>query len=728
MKRCLRRTLAAALSLVMAVGLCCTAAFADFTYPSAYWKLHSAWDEAVSSQDADAVITVAQQTYDLLSKYDICTDICYNLEPKCGRAAWCCEMKGDIDGAIRWLELELKYAQWLNDNVKSYKDTLLNVNARLEYLRASQEAAIYVLTDQPGQSYPDAGAPTSGTWYGSTAGGSESGESAVLMYVTFGDSYSVQYWIDYNTKTFPKFAQAVQGGVIELAWNFSSESTAGAQQVLSADSYIAESLQAMGNLNATVLLRLGAEMNNWSDCDPDTYIQAFRKVAQEAAKYDNIKMVFSPDNVSNRNVTFEDFYPGDQYVDWIGVSTYHNTNYTGEATSYTFGATGYGNDAYYGKGLYDSDPLVILRPLVRFAQEHGKPMMISECGFAYKNNSTGADLTSFAADQVNKFYSYVNMIYPQIKAVFYFDNTLSGAQYNYALDENYTVAQAYRSAIQSNGAYLAQGESSTQTWQPLASLSGTQKGTLRLATYATFPGNAATSVTYYVDGNAVATLTKAPYYYDLNLDSLGGGTHTIKAKATSGQFSRTTASTSLTVMAPGQIFTDVSPSAWYASFVETVYEKGLFAGAGDGTFAPEANMNYAEFLTVLSQFSGETIAPVAGGAWRAGYVNWALEKGFVPAEMAADFNPTAPITRQDMAALFDGFLKNYPHSSTVVNEGQARYTDAASISDYAAAGVQTCYTLGIMSGGDDGSFAPLATATRAQVAVTMVQMARIMGK
>ena len=125
----------------MCTSSCCTAAFADFTYPSAYWKLHSAWDEAVNSKDADAVISVAQQTYDLLSQYEICVSICYNLEPKCGRAAWCSEMKGDIDGAIRWLELQRQYAQWLDDHVTSYKDTLLNVDARLEYLQASQEAA-----------------------------------------------------------------------------------------------------------------------------------------------------------------------------------------------------------------------------------------------------------------------------------------------------------------------------------------------------------------------------------------------------------------------------------------------------------------------------------------------------------------------------------------------------------------------------------------------------------
>ena len=43
-------------------------------------------------------------------------------------------------------------------------------------------------------------------------------------------------------------------------------------------------------------------------------------------------------------------------------------------------------------------------------------------------------------------------------------------------------------------------------------------------------------------------------------------------------------------------FTDVSADAWYASFVETVAEKGLFSGKGNGIFAPNDSMTYAEFL------------------------------------------------------------------------------------------------------------------------------------
>ena len=177
---------------------------------------------------------------------------------------------------------------------------------------------------------------------------------------------------------------------------------------------------------------------------------------------------------------------------------------------------------------------------------------------------------------------------------------------------------------------------------------------------------------------------------------------------------------------PQQVFSDVAPTDWYAGFVQTVYEKGLFAGTGDGTFAPGANMTYAEFLTVLSQFSGETLTPVTGGAWYDTYVQWA--QPLIPAGMAENFNPTAPITRQDMAALFGTFLSLYDHSAQTVNPGQATYTDARSIAPYAGGGVQLCYQLGIMSGGSDGAFNPQATATRAQVAVTMVQMARVMGK
>ena len=173
-------------------------------------------------------------------------------------------------------------------------------------------------------------------------------------------------------------------------------------------------------------------------------------------------------------------------------------------------------------------------------------------------------------------------------------------------------------------------------------------------------------------------------------------------------------------------FTDVAADAWYASFVKTVAEKGLFSGKGNGIFGPNDSMTYAEFLVVLSQFSGETVTPVEGGAWYEGYVNWA--QPLIPAGMAEGFNPNAPITRQDMAALFGTFLNAYDYSAEPVNQDEPAFADAASIADYADSGVELCYQLGIMSGKDNNRFDPAGTTTRAEVAVTMTQMARVMGR
>ena len=226
MKKLFRRLMAVAVAAALTAGMCITAS--AYTYPSAYWKLHDAWSQAVAAKSADQVLTVAQQTYDLLMKDPLCADICNNLESKCARASWCAEMKGDLAGAVKWLERERTFAQWLDKNVTSYKDALLNIDARLEQLNAARGVEVYALQEGAGKSFSGSGAAANGTWYGSAVGGSRTGESASLMYVNFMDGYSVDYWINYYKSTSAAFASAADGGVIELAWNFSPESTAGA--------------------------------------------------------------------------------------------------------------------------------------------------------------------------------------------------------------------------------------------------------------------------------------------------------------------------------------------------------------------------------------------------------------------------------------------------------------------------------------------------------------------
>ncbi|WP_143383015.1 S-layer homology domain-containing protein [Flavonifractor sp. An100] len=721
-KRIIRRVASLALAVALTAGLCCAPASA-YTYPSAYWALHSAWEEAVNAKSTSQVISVAQQTYDLLMKESICADICYNLEPKCARASWCAEIQGDLDGAITWLERQRTFASWLDQNVRDYSDALINIEARLKYLESARNVKVYAQQDQGGRSYSGSGAAVNGTYYGSAVTGSQSGESAVLMYVTFGDSYSVDYWLDYYSRTFPKFEQAINnGGVVEIAWNFSSESTAGAQQVLSSDSYISESLAAMGDLNATVLLRLGAEMNNWSNCDSATYIQAFQKVAAQAHKYPNIKMVFSPATVSNRNVTIDQFYPGDAYADWIGVSAYQTSNYAGEATSYSFDATNYGNDAYYYRGLYAADPMPTLADVAELAQKHNKPLMISECGFSYTGAS--GDQTAYAVDQMNKFYSYVNMVYPQVKAVFYFDNNISGSTYRYALAGNSSLQAAYTSAIEQNGSYLAWGEDSAPVWVPLEQVTGEQSGSLRLATYSVFPGKSATTVTYYVDGKAMYSSSKAPYYYDLNLANLSAGTHKVTVTASGGQFSETSQSYTITVPAGPQV-----PSSWAAALVSEAQDKNLVTQRVEDVYQDQiTRLQFADLaVNLIEEVTGEEIVPadVSFTDTSEVVVAKAVAAGVTSGKGENTFAPNDKITRQEICVMLNKVIQyvDAARGTTTLDntstQMDAKFTDTASIASWAVDSVALLTNNGLMSGKDGGRVAPLDN-TKVEEAIVLI--------
>ena len=179
---------------------------------------------------------------------------------------------------------------------------------------------------------------------------------------------------------------------------------------------------------------------------------------------------------------------------------------------------------------------------------------------------------------------------------------------------------------------------------------------------------------------------------------------------------------------PETPFSDVTENDWYYAFVATVYAKSLFAGFDDGTFRPQENMTYGQFLAVLSQFSGASINTQGAAVWYDPYVQWGMESGSLPGALWEGFDPTAPVTRQDMAVMFGLFLEKFQVNYSIVNEGTPAFTDSADIASYASSRVTTCWQAGIMGGRPDGSFDPQSTATRAEVAVTMCQMARVMGR
>lgn len=543
MKKLCGKTLAFLLAMALTVSLSVSAL--AFEFPDAYWPLQKEWIAAVEANDGDKIIDVTQKTYDLLipSAPD---ETVYNvLEPMCGLTSWAYEVQGDLDNAVLWQERQLEMDHWFVKNGKpNYQDLVLNGNARMDYLTAARDVTVYALTNFDPSPYKVG--PNTGVWYGMATATERDEGSAAIFYLRFQEREDAAYWINYYTNTSSHFRRALQGGVIECAWNYAFD--AGSQDVLSADDYIAETLATLGGLNATVLLRLGAEVNNWGNTDADLYIRAFRKIATAARQYPNLQIVYSPDMINNRTVNAEMYYPGDEYVDWVGISAYHRTNYRnnkGElpgAFDMAYRTRGsYGNDAYYGQGFYDYDPLVAMKHVADLANAHNKPMMVSECGFT-NNSARYGDATAYAADQINKFYSYLNMVYPQIKAAFYFDqnNMATAEAQDYSITDKPELEKVYHAAISGNRTYLEDPHGVAAGWEPLNETNlHTNLGTVRLATYASFPNVANATVKYYVDGTLAATVTEAPYYYDLNTSQMTVGPHTIQVTAAGGQFART---------------------------------------------------------------------------------------------------------------------------------------------------------------------------------------------
>lgn len=178
-------------------------------------------------------------------------------------------------------------------------------------------------------------------------------------------------------------------------------------------------------------------------------------------------------------------------------------------------------------------------------------------------------------------------------------------------------------------------------------------------------------------------------------------------------------------------FTDVPEGSWYADAVNYVSEKGYMAGVGDNRFAPNDEVTRAMFVTILARITmaetdgtASAFTDVPENKWYTGAVNWAAENGIVNGVGDGMFAPGKSITRQDLCTILYRFVNAMDYELTVGEE--KTFTDSASVSSYAAEAVRYASSVGLIAGYDDGTFRPKATATRAQMAVIIMRLARLL--
>ena len=174
-------------------------------------------------------------------------------------------------------------------------------------------------------------------------------------------------------------------------------------------------------------------------------------------------------------------------------------------------------------------------------------------------------------------------------------------------------------------------------------------------------------------------------------------------------------------------FADVASHAWYFSFVEMAAERGLFQGTAPGVFNPAMSMSRAMVAQVLANLEGTPglngVTPnfydVVPSEWYFPVVEWAFNEGIVSGMGYGIFDPDSAVTREQIAVM----LFNYANANGINLPGNAsqNFVDQGQISYWAVDAVNAMRDAGIISGNPDGTFAPQANATRAEVATIFVQ-------
>ena len=175
------------------------------------------------------------------------------------------------------------------------------------------------------------------------------------------------------------------------------------------------------------------------------------------------------------------------------------------------------------------------------------------------------------------------------------------------------------------------------------------------------------------------------------------------------------------------IFPDVDIDAWYCYPVLRAVALGLFAGYGDGSFAPKDAMTRAMLVTVLWSIEGNPepkqtsgFVDVKSSDWYGKAVYWAYENQIVSGVGEGKFAPNTKVTREQLAAILYKYSGGRGAQGSVDNLNA--YPDAAKVSSWARTAFAWAVENKILSGVASGNkiyLSPLNSASRAEVATVL---------
>lgn len=175
---------------------------------------------------------------------------------------------------------------------------------------------------------------------------------------------------------------------------------------------------------------------------------------------------------------------------------------------------------------------------------------------------------------------------------------------------------------------------------------------------------------------------------------------------------------------PRRVFADVKTGDYFYDAVQWAVGKGITNGTSAETFSPEAPCTRAQIVTFLWRAAGSPVvnyamdlSDVAGDAYYAEAVRWALSVGITTGTSADQFSPDATCTREQAVT----FLWRAAGSPAV--SGESAFEDVGA-DDYYARAVAWAAQNGVTNGISQTLFGSGNDCTRAQIVTFLYRAAQ----
>ena len=127
-------------------------------------------------------------------------------------------------------------------------------------------------------------------------------------------------------------------------------------------------------------------------------------------------------------------------------------------------------------------------------------------------------------------------------------------------------------------------------------------------------------------------------------------------------------------------FTDVSADDWYGTSVATMAKMGIVKGRTENTFDPNAPITRAEFAAIAARFDESDIDVTKtfddiDGHWAKDAIERAASLGWIAGYEDGSFRPDNRITRAESVAMINRVLQRLPETEDDLLEGMTEWPD-----------------------------------------------------